>query len=178
MDVLDKNKDYLISYEEKEDKLIEHYIDSEVIIPNIKHNRDILDRRLEGQFYSFLNSDIYKSGLELQAKVKNISMFLAGCIMANTLLRQNTLVYGLCFSLLGINIASLNLFNEVIKRVELTKYCLNNIDKVNKIVNDPYNKMFLSNSFNSFSLNNQHEYTTTDLVNIKKLVKIQEKTLN
>lgn len=175
MDIYDNRRDYLINYEIEDNKIIEFYFDGEpaTVIPYTEHNKAIVDRRLESQWKSFITSSSYRNLLDKEKSWKLYNKIFIGCAIADYFIRPNNVLTYInlgCFAATSLVLYS---FDKKLKRHKATEFCMNNIDEVNKVLADDDARSHISGTKSKvFSLNNQHEFTTSDLCFIKSLVKV------
>ena len=177
MDVFEIRSDYLINYEIEDGKIIENYFGDcpASIVPYTEHNRDILERKLAKQWSKFVSSAKYQN-LLYKEKYMNIcnKMFL-GCAVVDFIIKPNNTLTYINLAAFGVTFFMLHRLNNDLKRPKVTEFCINNIDKVNAVISDPDVKDIIScSNCESFSLNNQHEFSTSDLCFIRNIVKLKE----
>lgn len=172
-----KQDDYLISYDIKDKEIIQHYYndDKEYIIPNIKHNIDFCDAKLEKQFREIKPEDIKE--LEIARNISITNLFMMDIYFLYLSLSIDPSYLTLLVPLVLFDSYRAISKNKLIKHFYLTDFCLEHIDEIKNITDNPNLKLKLSRNGKitlkrdqGFKLNHSDKYTVHDLKEIQKVV--------
>lgn len=184
MKMYKKQSDYLISYDIKDDQIIQHYYmdKKEYLLPNTPHNIEVCDRILLKQFQMFRTDGIDHMQLcKINAANRLIPDFMLACM---TFLIQIPPLFPILFiSCFGRDTYDLIHANQIVQHFQLTDYCLEHALEIKKIVRDPNYTLRLSKKAQKilandkeFTLNHSDRYSVSDLKQIQKmLIKQKEK---
>lgn len=188
MDIYSMERNFLITYRENEEdkNMLNAYylgIYPHQLVPNTAHNKEALDNRLKKQYLE--TKDRYLASQKDILKANIFATAITSYMVIRWLLKIGhpipKIINYFCLTILIAFVIIIKKTCNKIKRFKLTEYCLNNIEKVNKIIRLEENRELLSKSFNkeyninpTFSLNSTHEYLTSDLKKIKKMIKKEE----
>ena len=188
MDIYNFDRNFLITYrvdKENSEMLDEYYLGvyPPLMTPNTEHNKEVLDNRLKKQYLE--TKDRYLASQKDILRTNICSVMINSYVIIRWLLKLGNptpkIINYFCLTFLTVSAIIIKKISNKIKRFKLTEYCIDHIDEVNEIIKLEENRELLSESFNNeydinptFSLNSTHEYLTSDLNKIKKMVKRKE----
>lgn len=178
MDNYQGYKDFITSYEIDEDNqsMVIQFADrKETKVVNSSHNINVVDRRLYKQHQELMKSVASERKKENRGYIVPIlfnGAIGSFCLMDTPIITVSALIF-----ILGY-VREICRNNKVIRRLELTDYCLQNADLIRLIRTESVLQPKLSeqgkNAFekdNGFTLNHAHLYTDNDLKELKKALR-------
>lgn len=172
--IYQKSDNYLISYHVEDNKIIKKYDNdkTEHAVPLNKHNIEVCERQLQKELYEVIKS--------IKLEIKNIKLYslslLPGVVITGITGHYILSVIGGFLFLRNISILKTDSF--ILKDINLSIFCLENIEKIKKITanNHHYNLPLTKTSIevldsdNCLTYNNIHNCTYNDLKILKKTI--------
>jgi len=172
-----KQDDYLVGYDVRDNEIIQHYYNDkkEYVIPNIQHNIDFCDAKLEKQFSEIKPEDI--KNLEVARNISITNLFIPDVYFLYLSLSINPSFVILLVPLVLFDTYRAISKNKLFKHFQLTNFCLEHVDEIKKITDNPNIKLKLSRHGNltlkndcGFTLNHSDRYSVNDLKQIQKAI--------
>lgn len=177
MKVYRKSDDYLVSYDIKNDQIIQHYYKDkkEYSIPNIPHNVELCDSKLASQFNEITTADIENIKTDRNIAITNLVIPDLYVLYLSISIHPFFLTF--LVPLVLIDLKRIISKTKTIKHFELTNFCLEHATEIKEIIQSSDYTLKLSKSAQQalivdqeFTLNHSDRYHVSDLKQFQKAI--------
>lgn len=173
-----KRSDYLVGYDIKDNQIIQYYYKdkNKDVIPNIQYNVEFCNAKLEKQFKEIKPEDI--QNIETDRNIAIANLIIPDLYLLYLSIFVHPFFLAFLTPIVLLDVGRIVSKTKIIKRFELTNFCLEHIDEIEKITRDSSTELKLSRGAKKileldkgFKLNHSDRYHVSDLKQIQKAIR-------